>query len=55
MTWIIENFWPLALALMTFLKVVGNLLPSDGPREVFAVLDKIVNALVPDNIKTPEK
>lgn len=54
-TWIVDNFWPLALAAMTFLKALGNLLPSEKPRDVFAVLDKIVNALVPDNIKTPEE
>lgn len=53
--WIVENFWPLSIALLTFLKALGNLLPSEKPREVFAILDKIVNALVPDNIKTPEE
>jgi hypothetical protein len=36
---------------MTFLKVVGNLIPSEKPREVFAIMDKIINALVPDRVK----
>ena len=49
--WYIENAWSLNVALMAFLKVVVNLVPSEKPREVFGILDKIVNALVPDNIK----
>lgn len=49
--WYIDHAWELVLALMTFLKVVGNLIPSEKPREVFAILDKIVNALVPDRVK----
>lgn len=49
--WYIDHAWELVLALMTFLKVIGNLIPSEKPREVFAILDKIVNALVPDRVK----
>lgn len=49
--WYIDHIWEILLALMAFLKVVGNLIPSEKPREVFAILDKIVNALVPDRIK----
>ena len=49
--WYIENAWSLIVALMAFLKVVVNLVPSEKPRDVFGILDKIVNALVPDNIK----
>ena len=50
-TWYIDYVWEILLALMAFLKVIGNLVPSDKPREVFAILDKIVNALVPDRRK----
>jgi len=50
-TWYIDHIWEILLALMAFLKVIGNLVPSDKPREVFAILDKIVNALVPDRRK----
>lgn len=50
-TWYIDHVWEILLALMAFLKVVGNLIPSDKPREVFTILDKIVNALVPDRRK----
>jgi len=50
-TWYIDHVWEILLALMAFLKVIGNLVPSDKPREVFTVLDKIVNALVPDRRK----
>jgi len=49
--WYIEHTWSLIVALMAFLKVVVNLVPSEKPRDVFGILDKIVNALVPDNIK----
>tara|TARA_R100001460_G_scaffold47078_1_gene84839 strand:- start:169 stop:360 length:192 start_codon:yes stop_codon:yes gene_type:complete len=49
--WYIEHAWSLIVALMAFLKVVVNLVPSEKPRDVFGILDKIVNALVPDNIK----
>ena len=49
--WYIEHAWSLIVALMAFLKVVVNLVPSEKPREEFGILDKIVNALVPDNIK----
>jgi hypothetical protein len=49
--WYIEHIWEILLALMTFLKVVGNLIPSEKPREVFAIMDKIINALVPDRVK----
>lgn len=50
-TWYIDHVWEILLALMAFLKVIGNLVPSDKPQEVFAILDKIVNALVPDRRK----
>jgi|DEB0MinimDraft_12_1074336.scaffolds.fasta_scaffold141891_2 hypothetical protein len=49
--WYINHAWELILALLAFLKVVVNLVPSDKPREVFGILDKIVNALVPDRLK----
>lgn len=49
--WYIDHVWEILLALMAFLKVIGNLIPSEKPREVFAILDKIVNALVPDRLK----
>jgi len=50
-SWVLDHAWELVLALMAFLKVVVNLVPSDKPREVFGILDKIVNALVPDRLK----
>jgi hypothetical protein len=49
-SWVLDHAWELVLALMAFLKVVVNLVPSDKPREVFGILDKIVNALVPDRL-----
>lgn len=49
-SWVLDHAWELVLALMAFLKVVVNLVPSDKPREVFGIIDKIVNALVPDRL-----
>lgn len=49
--WYMEHAWSLIVALMAFLKVVVNLVPSEKPRDVFGILDKIVNALVPDQVK----
>lgn len=49
-SWVLDHAWELVLALMAFLKVVVNLVPSDKPREVFGILDKIVNAMVPDRL-----
>lgn len=49
--WYIENVWIIVTALLTAAKVIINLVPTDKPKAVFGVLDKIVNALIPDNIK----
>lgn len=57
MEFILNHWAELTLALMAFLKVIVNLLPSDAPaRNVFEYLDKLVNAVVPDNRKAdPEE
>jgi|TARA_R100000482_G_C5093399_1_gene131982 hypothetical protein len=49
--WYIENVWIIVVALMGAAKVIINLVPTEKPKSVFGVLDKIVNALIPDNIK----
>lgn len=50
---ITENFWPLLIGLMAFLKVVVNLTPSEKDNKVFAILDDVIDALVPNRTKTP--
>lgn len=50
--WYIENVWIIVTALLAAAKVIINLVPTDKPKAVFGVLDKIVNALIPDNIKS---
>lgn len=46
---IYENWAELTLALLAFIKVCVNLLPSESPAHgVFETLDKVINALVPD-------
>lgn len=53
--WLIENAWAIVFALMTAAKTIVNLLPTESKAPaIFGIFDKIVNALVPDNIKNPE-
>lgn len=49
--WYIENVWIIVVAIMSAAKVIINLVPTEKPKAVFGILDKIVNALIPDNIK----
>jgi len=49
--WWSEHLVEIGLAFFAFLKVVVNLVPSDKPRDIFAVLDRIINALIPDRRK----
>jgi hypothetical protein len=51
---ILNNWGELLLAGMAFLKVVVNLIPSpagDKPRQVFAYLDLLVDAIISNNSK----
>jgi len=51
---ILTNWGELLLASMAFLKVVVNLIPSptgDKPRQVFAYLDLLVDAIISNNSK----
>jgi len=49
--WWSDHLWEIGLAFFAFLKVVVNLVPSDKPREIFSLLDRVITALVPDRRK----
>ena len=49
--WWSEHLVEIGLAFFAFLKVVVNLVPSDKPRDIFAILDRIITALIPDRRK----
>ena len=49
--WYISNAWVIVITLMTAAKAIVNLVPSDRPRAIFGILDKVITALVPDNLK----
>lgn len=52
---LLDHWAEITLALLAFAKVIVNLLPSDSPaRNVFEILDKLVNAIVPDVRKPGE-
>tara|TARA_R100000664_G_scaffold23184_1_gene32765 strand:- start:232 stop:414 length:183 start_codon:yes stop_codon:yes gene_type:complete len=48
---ILQAHWAeVLLAFMLFVKTIINLLPSDAKaRNIFGLLDTLVNAIVPDN------
>lgn len=52
---LLENFWPLLIALMAFAKVVVNLTPSIEDDKVFAILDDIINSVVPKRTKNGDE
>jgi hypothetical protein len=52
---LIENWIPLIIALMAFAKVVVNLTPTESDNQVFGIIDTIINALIPNRKKNPNK
>tara|TARA_R100000458_G_C8089486_1_gene120815 strand:+ start:417 stop:590 length:174 start_codon:yes stop_codon:yes gene_type:complete len=51
MSFIIENWIELLIGLMAFLKIIVNLTPSDKDNGVFALVDTIINAIIPNKNK----
>ena len=51
MDFIMEHWAELALAALAFFKVVVNLTPTEEDNAVFGVLDRIINAVIPDRRK----
>lgn len=55
MEFLLDHWAEITLALLAFAKVIVNLLPSESPaRNVFEILDKLINAIVPDIQKPGE-
>lgn len=51
---IVSNWGELVIAALAFSKVIVNLIPSEKPTQVWALLDTIINAIVTDNVKEPK-
>ena len=47
----IDNWAELLVGFAAFIKIVVNLIPSDKPRDVFAIFDRIINALIHDRVR----
>jgi hypothetical protein len=45
---LIENWVPLLIGLMAFLKVIVNLTPSEKDNKIFEWLDKLINLIIPN-------
>jgi hypothetical protein len=46
-----ENWLELLIALMAFSKVVVNLTPTEKDNQIFGLLDKIIDAVIPNRKK----
>jgi hypothetical protein len=51
MDFLIDNGAELLIAALAFAKVVVNLTPTEKDNEVFAKIDRFINALIPDRRK----
>jgi hypothetical protein len=48
---ILENWLELLIALMAFLKVIVNLTPSEKDNQIFGLIDKVIDAVIPNRKK----
>jgi len=48
---LIENWIPLTIGLMAFLKVIVNLTPNEGDNRVFSYIDVLITAITGDRRK----
>jgi hypothetical protein len=48
MNFITENWLELLIGLMAATKVVVNLTPSDKDNKIFGLLDRVIDALIPN-------
>tara|TARA_B100001094_G_C18097671_1_gene753899 strand:+ start:1140 stop:1304 length:165 start_codon:yes stop_codon:yes gene_type:complete len=46
-----ENYIPLTLAFMAFVKIVVNLTPNEGDNRVFGYIDLLITAITGDRKK----
>jgi hypothetical protein len=52
---LLNNWGELVLALLTFVKVVVNLTPTETDNKVFSKIDTIINLFVIDKLKNADK
>lgn len=52
---ILNNWLELIVAIMAFAKVITNLTPTKNDNKVFAWVDKIIDAIVPNYNKKGKK
>jgi len=48
MNFITENWLELLIGLMAAAKVITNLTPSDKDNKIFGLLDRVIDALIPN-------
>lgn len=48
---ITENWLELLIALLAFLKVIVNLTPTEKDNQIFGLIDKIIDAIIPNRKK----
>ena len=53
LVFISENWAELVLALLTLVKVVVNLTPTEQDNKVFGYIDVLINLIISDRKKTP--
>ena len=46
-----DNAIELIVGAMAFLKVIVNLTPTEKDNQIFGLLDKVINAVIPDRRK----
>lgn len=51
MEFILNNWAELLIGLMTFVKVVVNLTPTEKDNQIFGYLDSLINMIIADRIK----
>tara|TARA_R110000796_G_scaffold9120_4_gene31342 strand:+ start:2606 stop:2785 length:180 start_codon:yes stop_codon:yes gene_type:complete len=52
---LLNNWGELVIALLTFVKVVVNLTPTETDNKVFSKIDTIINLFVIDKLKNADK
>ena len=52
---LLNNWGQLVIALLTFVKVVVNLTPTETDNKVFSKIDTIINLFVIDKLKNADK
>ena len=48
---LIENWEAILIGLLAFVKVIVNLTPSEKDNNLFVIVDKIINAIIPNRKK----